>query len=348
MNKGQIEPSVDFNEIARILADGVKSDPFLSAILLIVVLVVFVVVLAIIRKQIGGSGLLHLVYALLATACVGMVCIVAICLSEIGRQRVQLSKIPSLRLSENPDTIRLADELTAEQKQDIRRILQGAMTDVAEALNVTTNLVRANLFGVNRQGTLRMIQDLAINMNRPDEFTLNIPIGSGSTGRCFESGEPTIAVFHKDWGENALSNEELKKVHPDLRWIISIPIRGNGSGTGPIWVMNIDGLKDSRSEPALREAMSHLFNWSYLVSQIIVTTHEQVAVGRTSYAEATNTPVARIYPITNIALTDIAPVSGHLVNATMNLKTVTPLNAFTKDQFNQQVQNLFMTQESPK
>lgn len=321
------------------MAEGIKNDPFLAAILLIFVVVAFV--LTLVKVKPGGK----ILWGFIALAGAAMGAVTFICVIEIRKQQEQINKIPILTVGDNPDTFHLADKLTADQKQDILEVLRRAVSDVSESLKCSKELIRANVFGVDEQGKLRMIKELTVNMNRPIELTIQMPIGYGSTGKSFQSGEPNIAVFHANWGVNLLSDDELRKAHPDLQWIISVPVRGKGAGTGPIWVMNIDGLKGRRDETDLRHAMKRLLDWSYTISLIISTTHDQIVVGSKSQTESANTSVARMYPITDITAADFAPASGRFENATLDLKTVTPLNRFTKDEFKEQVKAAFTTKD---
>ena len=86
------------------------------------------------------------------------------------------------------NAIRFANQLNDVQKQDIIKILGGVAKDVAEELNIPLNLIRSNLFGIDSQGRMRMLREMTFNMDREEEFTISMPVGYGSTGRCFQSG----------------------------------------------------------------------------------------------------------------------------------------------------------------
>ena len=96
-----------------------------------------------------------------------------------------------------------------------------------------------------------------------------MPVGYGSTGRCFKSNKPNIALFREDWGCDLIEDEEQKKVDPDLRWIISIPILGGSNGVRTIWVLNVDGIKDKKGEDELQQALNSLVYWSHLITVFI-------------------------------------------------------------------------------
>jgi len=178
-------------------------------------------------------------------------------------------------LARQPQTLRgpvahstpmdLARNLSQEDRDEIRGALQGAAESVAAALGVGAASVRSNLFALDTDGRLRIVPELTYNMKRADELTISMPIGYGSNGRAYKSKKPNYALFETDWDVNAIEEEELAKVDPALRWIISVPILGKSRV--PIWIFNIDGM-EGRDETHLRQVLSEVLYWVEVVSLI--------------------------------------------------------------------------------
>ena len=163
----------------------------------------------------------------------------------------------------------LTQSLTTTQKQNILKLLQGATTDAAGVLGLPQELVRSNLFEKSDSGRVGIIRALTYNMNREEELTISTPVDFGSTGRCFQSGQPNIAVFRDGWSMDHIGGPEFRKLHPDLRWIISVPVLAKERALLPQWVLNVDGLETKKDEYELRGALRQVFGWSQLVSRVI-------------------------------------------------------------------------------
>jgi hypothetical protein len=194
--------------------------------------------------------------------------IVFLIIYEVARQRKQIRNIGSIKYNMTGNTLKLANQLAPVQKAQIRDSLRLAVYDAAEALEIDAKLLRSNLFGKDEQNNMRMILDFTFNMNWREEYTISMPVGYGSTGRCFTNGEPNIAILREDWGKDSIEDEQLKKIHPDLRWIISMPVYIGDDKSHPFWVMNVDGLKVGLNESRLDVSLKQLFNWSKIISVI--------------------------------------------------------------------------------
>lgn len=249
-------PYAVLGDIAKILADALKGQPKLAAIVLIVVIV------ALVTMFIGTK---EAVYGFFLLAALG---IIVLFRTQVRMQKEQVRTHVGVIVDMNRNTISLVDRLNDAQKQNILKALGGAAKDVADALHIPFNLVRSNLFGVENNDQMRMLQGLTFNMDRKEELTISMPVGYGSTGRCFQSGKPNIAVFREGWGNDVIEDEEHRKVHPDLQWIISIPILAGSEEVRPLWVLNVDGLRERQGEEELRNALSRLFIWSQAISLI--------------------------------------------------------------------------------
>lgn len=191
-----------------------------------------------------------------------------------GEQEQEMRKTLELPVKVSSNTLDLAKRLPDEKKQEIRKILRGAALNLARKLSLPEELVRANIFGVDEHHMMRMISEFTHNMNRPQELTVTIPVGYGSTGIAFKSEKPHIAVFTKDWGKSVIEDGELKKVHPDLRWIISVPVLlvTEGDETKPVWTLNVDGLSEKKTREELDDHWPDLLFYSSLISLIISDT----------------------------------------------------------------------------
>ena len=96
----------------------------------------------------------------------------------------------------------LTKSLTNTQKQNILKLLQGATVDVAQVLGLHPDLVRSSLFERTEKERSSIISASTFNVNREEELTISLPVGCGTTGRCFEAGQPNIAIFSADWSED--------------------------------------------------------------------------------------------------------------------------------------------------
>ncbi len=107
--------------------------------------------------------------------------------------------------------------------------------------------IRANIFFPERRGrgyVLKIRPGLHCQMSEP-ELGITLKEGQGLTGRVILSGEPQVArrldTEPTGWDTLYKLTPELAKIiHPDLKWIVSMPLKGGDNK--PIGVMNIDGL----------------------------------------------------------------------------------------------------------
>lgn len=113
---------------------------------------------------------------------------------------------------------------------------------------------------------LRMIQRLSINMDdHPDRDVVFYP-GQGLTGLVFLSEEPKAAIAIEaedgsyDWEEKyRLTDEQKKQIHPDLRWIISFPLKlKHGETERTAAILNVDGLVSEQARHTLDDLIVNL------------------------------------------------------------------------------------------
>ena len=342
--------TIEFQEVLKILAEGIKDKPAFAILGFIAVLATVVIGFFATPQRFKGLVVVLCFFTALVVAAIITFRI------ELNAQKRDVNDLPELVLSDTADTYHIVDRLNDDAKEDIRRALREAAADTAGVLGITNlTLVRANVFGLDRDGRLHMIKGLTVNFDPAhdptDELGIIIQPGYGSTGRCYKKNAANIAIFREGWGENRLNEAELRKANTNLQWIISIPVRGQGSGGSPIWVMNVDGLKLARSEAQLREAMARLWRWSAIISRIIATTEKEVAVVSNVRVQATTIDYPIAFNIlkssssfTNVYAADIAPNDSSFLEATRRFKTFKPLNIFTKAAFSNQVFKIFATE----
>lgn len=122
----------------------------------------------------------------------------------------------------------------------IRTELQHLRQNAAAILNFPADNVRVNLF-VPIAGKLRIMPGAHDNMTFAPEFDLAIEKGHGGTGMAFQNNSPYVLVGSgQQWTHN-LPGDELEKINPRLRWVISMPVKSTTRNI-MIGVVNVDGL----------------------------------------------------------------------------------------------------------
>lgn len=149
-------------------------------------------------------------------------------------------------------------------KKNVCIVLEGMRSDVAKAVGVPLERVRANVFAP-AGSVLRIVPGLVSNMDGP-ELELEIAPGTGSTGRCYASRAPTVAVYDEGWQEFVLDAIEMAKLNPSLRWILSVPVQASG---GDLWILNCDGLEDSPPRGRLEQGLSYVLLWRGVLSDVL-------------------------------------------------------------------------------
>lgn len=119
--------------------------------------------------------------------------------------------------------------------------MQALRRQAANILQVPAERVRVNLFAP-MDGSLRIVPGATDNMNYAPEFDLKIAENHGATGTAFSSGNICIVVKRgQGWTGNTLPGDELSKINPELRWVISLPVKSEARST-VVGVINVDGL----------------------------------------------------------------------------------------------------------
>jgi hypothetical protein len=181
----------------------------------------------------------------------------------VQSRRDRLRRLADQRLSE-PELLGAARRLT--QTRVIESLLQAACAEVAEALAIDASRIRANVFYLSADGKLHMVPGFTWNMDHPQELELVVPVGSGAAGQSFATGRPYVTVLgDQRWGRTLTSPDQISRIHPDLKWIISVPI---GSTTEPLLVLNVHGL-EKREAGELGNCVPRLLYWAFTLLLVV-------------------------------------------------------------------------------
>jgi hypothetical protein len=141
--------------------------------------------------------------------------------------------------------------------------------------------VRANIFfpeyGGKERGddyVLKIRPGLHLNMEGP-EIGIILHPGQGVTDKVFQSGDARTAKRLKsdsaaggDWESiYHITDEVAAVIHPDLKWIISMPIKGQAGRC--IGVMNIDGLVHEFDTDTLFNCAAKLTTFPFTVFGLV-------------------------------------------------------------------------------
>jgi len=140
---------------------------------------------------------------------------------------------------------------TARTKQVMR-----ALVDQARAI-LGYERVRCNIFTLHEDHKLRILDDFHVNMKGGTtddvELTIAIPRGYLSSGRAYEYSRPVLSrkssgagvwPYAYDLESDAALLDEVTKAHPDLGWIVSMPILYQVTPFKLVaGVLNVDGLE---------------------------------------------------------------------------------------------------------
>jgi hypothetical protein len=172
----------------------------------------------------------------------------------------------------------------------IQEVLKALVDHAARTLRVSDKEVRANIFTTKDGTWLRIDERFHVNMNKPDELKLAILNGFYSTGTAFKYARPTLSSkSHGGWqyrpDEKKLAErgydvslmktaeQEVKLAHPDLQWIISMPIPYQVNPFSlTCGVLNLDGLKKSLHRDQLKVLLADAATGAALVGVVNRTT----------------------------------------------------------------------------
>jgi hypothetical protein len=165
---------------------------------------------------------------------------------------------------------RIASQLDQTQRETIDLAMSGAVNDVANVVGMPAALVRSNLFArIPGTDELGMVKELWFHMDRPQEWTVKMDIGQGSTGIAWQTGDANRVIWDGGWGESEIGDDtELRKIHPELRWILTVPIFGS-RGPGTKLILNVDGLQRTPDPDHLAAALGHLPRFGQGISRVL-------------------------------------------------------------------------------
>lgn len=157
--------------------------------------------------------------------------------------------------------------LSEKDQQEFKRLLDVSRISVAKSLGIVSDDLRANFMALSGDRRELYIPDgLAypidlfhidrLGSGEEKELDIRIPIGMGCAGRAFEDRALTMAIFEPGWSSYPIPKEELRKAHPDLRWIISAPVPDpdDPNRCAISGILNIDCLNVVKSKDDLSVA----------------------------------------------------------------------------------------------
>jgi len=172
-------------------------------------------------------------------------------------------------------------QLSGADREKIQEVLKEARKKVFQHLvgknpSITDEQIRANVFfpeyGPSDRPDdylMRIRPGLHLKMDREAELGLTLGPGQGVTGQVFQRGEPMVAkrLLESDGGGwdavYDITPELAAVIHPDLKWIISMPIKG--ADRTPFGVMNVDGLIHSFEFDVLYECAHELWQLAFII-----------------------------------------------------------------------------------
>ena len=255
-------------DVAVALSDGFRNSPGLSALVLLFLLVAVVAGIALYFV----SSLVGLV-VFLAFLVVGVIFAAMVYRRSIEQSAERFGVVKEVRAM---NTLAYGDRLSSEQREIVGGLLESMAAGIADDLDIDPSSVRANVFGIGDDGRLHIVPGLTWNMAPGKELSVAMSAGSGSTGRCFATGVPNIAMRRATgagWGADILPTSEMEKLHRDLSWIVSIPIVIGHSDARPVWILNADGLVPVE-QSRLNAIAPSLLYWAEALSLILRTNLE--------------------------------------------------------------------------
>src|SRR6266571_358547 len=158
----------------------------------------------------------------------------------------------------------------SQARRRIQEILKVLVGHTSRILSAADKDVRANVFTTKDGLWLTIADQLYVNMDLPDELKLRILNGFYSTGTAFKYSKATLSVRREDkWqyqpdvkiaksrgldpGLVEKSKEQIKLAHPDLQWIISMPIPYQVNPFAlTCGVVNLDGFQKTLHRDQLK------------------------------------------------------------------------------------------------
>lgn len=130
--------------------------------------------------------------------------------------------------------------VSGDSLQRLRAHLQFVRQEAARILEYPVDQIRVNLFAP-MDGALCMVPGAQDNMTYAPEFGLRIDPGHGGTGNAFVNNSPVSVLRTGGGWTHSLPGDQLAKVEPRLRWIVSLPVKSKDRDI-MIGVVNVGGL----------------------------------------------------------------------------------------------------------
>lgn len=241
-------------KIGAVLVEKVPGGPLAT-----ICLVLVIAVLGVVAILLTGAGAIVVVIWLVFVIVV--VVVGARAFSSYRQENEAVAKLGKVTVE--ADVFDLANRLDAKEREHLLDVLRRVRVEVSQFLGVALENVRSNIFGLTSSGELRIVNGLDDNMTKPEERTIVLRPGEGSTGIAYQAREPNIAVVKEDWGRAAVSGTELAKLDPRLRWILSIPVL-NVAEAPPICVLGVDGFDDLTAD-RLAPLTGRMTTWATFV-----------------------------------------------------------------------------------
>lgn len=169
-----------------------------------------------------------------------------------------------------------------EMGQLLERIRQSSFSCLhAVNTSLQDRQIRANVFLADYRKTgdgiaceLFMPEELRKNMKYSAEWNLRFKPGQGATGCVFIEGVQRVtrrrSSAEGDWESVLEMSDELKaKVHKDLKWIVSLPLKDPASQSA-LAVLNIDGLDHDFTDEALTDMLASVSKESLALADLMV------------------------------------------------------------------------------
>lgn len=190
--------------------------------------------------------------------------------TALPREPTWTRLVPKLPMSDDT-TSDLFDRLNAVRNRAFEAIQQDlGLTDV-QLCQVRANIFLPDIAKLPTWGvcSLYIPEGLHVGMDSPAEQQIRFWPSQGLTGTVFTSQRPELARFEsttdaesRDWhGRYDLTDDQRERVHLDLKWIISFPLKvQDGDRQRTIGVFNVDGLQHELTDEQLRALMGSITN----------------------------------------------------------------------------------------
>ena len=220
--------------------------------------------------SIKGAGAASLILAL----SIVLALVVGYVVQRLPAPALDSSAAPSTPTDWSPeDTRTILDMLPRRACFFIFNVVQEAVEQTAIALNLERSRIRGAIHA-RRGNSTCILADFCVGEFAPGELTVTMPLGRGAAGVALAEGHP---VFHdrvRHPGDLLLPENERKKLHARLGWVVAVPVPvtlADGTSVN-VWTLNIDGLDDRRDEKELQDLSRRLTPWTSAIGGMLPST----------------------------------------------------------------------------